>query len=126
MDTSERQIKRIVLQRMDRCLVCHREYGTENVQVISRNPDMWMMVVECADCHARNFVAAVLNEGDPTQAELALRRLSESDVENVVSVAPAEPAIDRDPVSAGDVADMHRFLNAFDGDFNDLFRRVDS
>src|SRR5215217_7004994 len=77
MEASEGQIKRIVLKRMGRCRVCHRSYTGDDVSVVSRKPDLWMMVVECLDCHAKNFVAAVLNEGDPAQAELALRRLSE-------------------------------------------------
>jgi len=73
METDEGQIKRIVISQMERCRVCHRTYTDEDVTVISRKPDMWMMSVECLECHAKNFVAAVLNEGDPAQAELALR-----------------------------------------------------
>jgi hypothetical protein len=121
METNEGQIKRIVLKRMGRCRVCHRSYVDEDVSVVSRKPDMWMMVVECLDCHSKNFVAAVLNEGDPTRAELALRRMSaaeEVDIEfEISSPAPAGA-----PVTAADVADMHRFLEDFDGDFIRLFR----
>lgn len=120
MDTSERQIKRIVLDRMDRCSICHRPYQPDDVHVVSRKPDMWMMVVQCHDCHARNFVAAVLNDGDPAEARLALRRLSagaEDAAEGPVSEAP--PAGPR--VSAHDVLDMHEFLEGFDGDFRRLF-----
>jgi len=122
MEASEGQIKRIVLKRMGRCRVCHRVYADEDVSVVSRKPDMWMMVVECEDCHAKNFVAAVLNEGDPTQAELALRRLSgDSDAAEVVFESDESGAAE--PITAADVADMHRFLNGFDGDFIGFFRR---
>jgi hypothetical protein len=130
MDTSEKQIKRIVLDRMERCSVCHRGFQPDDIHVLSRRTDMWMMVVACAECHARNFVAAVLNDGDPQEAQLALRRLSQSDVdpdalaglggssrEKQAPAAPAEP-----PVSIDDVLDMHEFLNDFDGDFDKLFR----
>src|SRR5215210_6326072 len=79
MDTSEKQIKRIVLDRMERCGTCHHVFGPEEIHVISRRPDMWMMVVECVECHARNFVAAVLNDGDASEAQVALRRLSRED-----------------------------------------------
>lgn len=123
MDTNEGQIKRIVLKRMGRCRVCHRPYSDEDVSVVSRQPDMWMMLVTCEDCHAKNFVAAVLNEGDPAQAELALKRLS-GEIEAAESyLEPAEP-ISTDPVTAGDVIDMHRFLDGFDGDFIGYFRRA--
>jgi hypothetical protein len=122
MEPSEGQIKRIVLKRMGRCRVCHRAYSDEDVSIVSRKPDMWMMVVECDDCHAKNFVAAVLNEGDPTQAELALRRLSgESDAIEVE--AEPETPVSSEPVTAADVIDMHRFLETFDGDFSRHFRR---
>jgi hypothetical protein len=122
MDTSERQIKRIVLDRMDRCSVCHRSYSADDVHVLSKKPDMWMMVVQCTDCHARSFVAAVLNDGDPDEARLALRQLS--------TQARAEPSTEMDdaplhgaPISIDDVLDMHQFLSGFDGDFRALFAR---
>lgn len=120
---SEGQIKNIVLRRMHRCVVCHREFNPEDIQILSRKPDIWTMLVKCEDCQARNFVAAVLNDGDPQEAQLALRRLTEQaeelDAEPVLE--PEAPATG-DPVSAGDVVDMHTFLNDFDGDFAKLFR----
>jgi hypothetical protein len=122
MEANEGQIKRIVLKRMGRCRVCHRSYTDEDVSIVSRKPDMWMMVVECLDCHAKNFVAAVLNEGDPTQAELALRRMSsagEFEIESIEEATVEELA--GDPIRAADVADMHLFLDKFDGDFIGLF-----
>jgi hypothetical protein len=115
MDATEKQIKRIVLDRMDRCAVCHHVFAPEEVHVISRRPDMWMMMVECGECHARNFVAAVLNDGDPDEAQVALRRLSQGEAH-----APAEPV--GPPVGVDDVLDMHDFLRDFDGDFLRLFR----
>lgn len=118
MDTSEKQIKRIVLNRMERCGVCHHLFEPEEVHVISRRPDMWMMVVECGECHARNFVAAVLNDGDPDEAQVALRRLSRGE-EHSIATAPA-PAVP--PVGVDDVLDMHDFLHDFDGNFLRLFR----
>jgi hypothetical protein len=121
MDTSDKQIKRIILNRMERCGVCHHLFEPEDIHVISRRPDMWMMVVECDECHSRNFVAAVLNDGDPSEAQLALRRLSEGsdreglDADPVDSPAPA--------VTTADLLDMHEFLRGFDGDFRRLFAK---
>jgi len=121
METDEGQIKRIVISRMERCRVCHRTYTDEDITVISRKPDMWMMAVECVECHAKNFVAAVLNEGDPAQAELALRRLSEG-VRGRFEIAPEPDVTPADPVNVNDVLDMHSFLDEFEGDFKSLFR----
>jgi hypothetical protein len=123
METNDGQMKRIVLKRMGRCRVCHRSYTDDDVSIVSRQPDLWMMVVQCMDCHAKNFVAAVLNEGDPAQAELALRRLSEG-AELVIDAGEEFVQVDLpagDRVDAGDVADMHTFLRDFDGDFLAFF-----
>jgi len=122
---SEVQIKRIVLNRMERCVVCHREFGTDDIHVLSRKSDIWTMLVECTECHARNFVAAVLNDGDPQEAQLALRRLTQDALgatdEAELAIAPEAPATG-ERVTAGDVVDMHEFLDTFDGDFRALFR----
>jgi hypothetical protein len=126
---SEVRIKHIVLNRMERCIVCHHHFQPEDITVISREREMWTMLVECTDCHARNFVAAVLNDGDPEEAQLALRRLSErpskeispSEMEDV-SFEPEEQLPESsEPVTASDVVDMYQFLESFDGDFKTLF-----
>ncbi len=123
---SEVRIKRIVLNRMERCIVCHHQFHSDDITVISREREMWTMLVECTDCHARNFVAAVLNDGDPEEAQLALRRLSEQATSGpkgtgsleIVTEAPL--AEFGDPISASDVVDMYQFLDEFDGDFKAL------
>lgn len=126
---SEVHIKQIVLNRMERCVVCHRDFHSEDIHVISRKPEMWTMLVECTDCHARNFVAAVLNDGDPQDAQLALRQLSEKAIRTINEAEEsAQPVIELEapaggpPIDAGDVVDMHEFLKDFEGDFRQLFR----
>ena len=125
MDTSEKQIKRIVLDRMERCSVCHREFQTTDVHVLSRKSDMWMLMVSCSDCHARNFVAAVIGDGDAEEAQLALRRLGEEHIRGRAPIEPEEEdAPQGEPVSVDDVLAMHEFLKDFDGDFQALLRRL--
>jgi len=121
MDTSEKQIKRIVLNRLERCRVCHHAFAPDDIHVLSRRDDMWMMVVACTECHARNFVAAVLGDGDPSEAQLALRQLSEEHAESESSL-PTPTAESAPSVGVDDVLDMHEFLKGFDGDFHRLFR----
>jgi DNA-directed RNA polymerase subunit RPC12/RpoP len=125
---SEVRIKRIVLNRMERCIVCHHQFHTDDITVISRESEMWTMLVECTDCHARNFVAAVLNDGDPEEAQLALRRLSEQairdlkDTSMVSEIIPDAPeASHGNPITASDVLEMYEFLETFDGDFKAVF-----
>lgn len=71
----------------------------------------------------------MLNDADPQEAQLALRRLTEDAIlqgehhqgHDDDRIAPEGP-IDGPRVSAGDVIDMHLFLDEFDGDFRALFR----
>ena len=120
MDTSETQIKRIVLDRMERCSVCHRGFEPDDVHVLSRKADMWMLMVSCGECHARNFVAAVIGDGDAEEAQLALRRLGEEHVRSRLDIEPESEAAG-EPVSVDDVLEVHEFLQGFDGDFQRLF-----
>jgi hypothetical protein len=121
MDTSEKQIKRIVLDRMERCSVCHREFEPDDVHVLSRKADMWMLMVTCSDCHARNFVAAVIGDGDAEEAQLALRRLGEEHLRNRAAIAAEHEGPPGDLIAIDDVLEMHEFLKGFDGDFQALF-----
>ena len=122
MDTSEKQIKRIVLDRMERCSVCHRGFEPDDVHVLSRKSDMWMLMVSCGECQARNFVAAVIGDGDAEEAQLALRRLGEEHVRTRADIEPEDDGEPGEPVSVDDVIEIHQFLQGFDGDFQALFR----
>ena len=124
MDTTEKQIKRIVLDRMERCSVCHRGFEPDDVQVLSRKSDMWMLMVSCGECHARNFVAAVIGDGDAEEAQLALRRLGEEHLRSRLETVAAADVEDiaSEPVSIDDVLEIHEFLQGFEGDFRQLFK----
>jgi hypothetical protein len=121
MDT-DKQIKQIVLDRMERCSVCHRGFEPDDVHVLSRKSDMWMLMVSCGECQARNFVAAVIGDGDAEEAQLALRRLGEEHIRTSREIEDEDPGEPIDPVSIDDVLEIHEFLQGFDGDFQALFR----
>jgi hypothetical protein len=125
MDPSENRIRQIVLQRLTLCRVCHRQHESEDVHVISQNPDVWMMVVECPDCHTRSFVAAVVDEEQADQAKVALRRLAgEQELRIRESTDPQESAAEpAEPVSEDDVESMREYLQTFNGDFKSLFAK---
>src|SRR5690606_20759861 len=69
MDASDNQIRRIVVDRMDRCTVCHRRFVEDDVEVVSRKSDVWLMIVQCKDCHSRSFAAVVGESSGPIDAE---------------------------------------------------------
>ena len=119
-------MKQIVLQRMGRCRVCHRTPSPDDIETVSKESDVWTMVVQCPDCHARSFVAAVLNEADADKAAVALRRMSEGDLspalsEGEVEYLDADDAERSERVSVDDILNMHDFLDTFDGNFKRHF-----
>ncbi|MFM8595433.1 MAG: hypothetical protein ACKOCK_13740, partial [Chloroflexota bacterium] len=82
------------------------------------------LVVTCSECHGRNFVAAVMADGDTEEAQIALRQLSRDGTSKPIEITEVRDRADEDrgePVSAEDVLDMHEFLDGFDGDFRRLF-----
>ena len=83
---------------------------------------MWMLMVSCGECQARNFVAAVIGDGDAEEAQLALRRLGEEHVRTRTDIEPEDEGESGEPVSVDDVIEIHQFLQGFDGDFKALFR----
>ena len=122
----EGQVKQVILDRLPRCAVCHSPYEEDDINVVSTKNDVWMMVVECDVCHARNFVAAVMKDGDPDQAKVALQKMSDA-AKSGDDIVESDPELTREaeahfpPISAADVVDMHEFLGQFDGDFARLF-----
>lgn len=123
------QIKHMVLQQLNRCVVCHREYEVSDITSVQRKPGVWTLMVECEQCHSRNYIAAVTQDGNPEEAMFEVRSLTEramqdTSLRNVDNddVTETQDAEVGDPVSAGDVLEMHDFLKDFDGDFERLFR----
>lgn len=123
------QIKHMVLQQLNRCVVCHREYEVTDISSVQRKPGVWTLMVECEQCHSRNYIAAVTQDGNPEEAIFEVRSLTEramqdASLHNVDNDEMSEAAVQKggEPVSAVDVLEMHDFLQDFDGDFERLFR----
>jgi len=127
MDTSDNQIRRIVVERMDRCTVCHRRFVEDDVEVVSRKSDVWLMIVQCKDCHSRSFAAVVGDSSAPIDTESlfgfrpdgSIEITFETDGEYLdIQQDDEEP---EDPVNVDDLLEMHDFLDSFDGNFKSLF-----
>ena len=123
------QIKHIVLQQLSRCVVCHREYEVSDITSVQRKPGVWTLMVECDQCHSRNYIAAVTAEGSAEDAMLEVRSLTQRamrgddrSTDEESDAITSEAPLTGDRVTAGDVVDMHAFLDEFDGDFSALFR----
>ena len=121
MDSSENRIRQIVLQRIGHCRVCHRQHEGGDVNMVSQDPHVWMMMVECPDCHTRSFVAAVVDEKHADEARNQLQEMAIELSIRDMSATPAEPAPPAEPLSEDDVNGMRDFLEGFNGDFKRLF-----
>lgn len=123
------QIKQMVLQQLNRCVVCHREYEVSDITSVQRKPGVWTLMVECEQCRSRNYIAAVTQNGNPEEAMFEVRSLTERATKDASrqtheheEVTNSEAPDTGEPVSAVDVLEMHDFLKDFDGDFERLFR----
>lgn len=127
MDTSDSQIRRIVVERMDRCTVCHRRFVEDDVEVVSRKSDVWLMIVQCKDCHSRSFAAVVGDTSAPIDTESLFGFHPDGSIEITFEMDADFHDIERaaddeqNPVNVDDLLEMHGFLDAFDGDFKSLF-----
>lgn len=128
MDASDNQIRRIVVERMDRCTVCHRRFVEDDVEVVSRKSDVWLMIVQCRDCHSRSFAAVVGESSGPIDSESLFGFRPDGSIEITFEADGEYFDIDQfedeetvEPVSVDDLLEMHDFLDSFDGDFRSLF-----
>ena len=71
------KLRHIVLQQLSRCVVCHREYEVSDITSVQRKPGVWTLMVECDQCHSRNYIAAVTAEGSAEDAMLEVRSLTQ-------------------------------------------------
>lgn len=86
-----------------------------------------MMLVQCEDCQARRFVAALV--GDQTSLS-AIESQMYSFADGGIATEPEpghehsdQPSHEGDPVTTDDVLEMHEFLDGFGGDFRAHFSR---
>lgn len=127
MDASDNQIRRIVVERMDRCTVCHRRFVEDDVEVVSRKSDVWLMIVQCRDCHSRSFAAVVGDTNAPFDTESLFGFRADGSIEITFEADGEYFEIEQpvqepeDPVTVDDLLEMHDFLDSFDGDFQSLF-----
>lgn len=127
MDSSDFQIRRIVVERMDRCTVCHRRFVEDDVEVVSRKSDVWLMIVQCRDCHSRSFAAVVGESSGAIDPSSLFGLESDGPIEITLDIDADFFEVDQDefddtpPVGVDDILEMHEFLESFDGDFKSLF-----
>lgn len=111
------EVRRIVLSVVEDCVHCRQRFSLDDMRIVGRNGNLWVLAVRCPECASQSFVAAVVGEHDDgTTVEAAAIDLVD---EEVVDFEPEAP----DPVTVDDVLDLHEYLEEFDGNFLRLFGR---
>lgn len=114
MEPDNTDVRRTVLSVLDTCSQCQGSYAIDDIRIVGRNGNLWVLTVTCSDCQTQAFVAAVV--GDQEQDDDRVEQTARSEASD--SAGAAESALTVD-----DVLDMHEFLESFDGDFHSLFYR---
>jgi hypothetical protein len=126
MHAQERLIRRLFTTQ--HCSHCLSAYEEENVTVLARRSEVWMVMVSCASCGRKGIFVVSFpgsSRSERRRAILEAEALGEGALtEAVLADEPplgAEAHPPGNPVTADDVIDMHLFLKRFDGNFAALF-----
>jgi hypothetical protein len=107
----EEDKRRLVLKLVARlrCPECGQSYDSHDFILVDRQPDAWVLGVQCHQCGASSHILIVMD----------LR----SKAEPVADLSPEERRIvdGWPPITGDDVLDVHEILDEFDGDLDDLF-----
>lgn len=124
MHAQERLIRRLFTTQQ--CSHCTSSYHEENVTVLARRSEVWMVLVSCVACGRKGiFVVSFPGSShkDRRRVLLEAEALGEGALTEAVLAddPPLIGASSRTPVTGDDVIDMHLFLKRFDGNFAALF-----
>ena len=103
----ERLVKRAIARF--RCSRCHRQHALGNVSVMGRYDRVWIVGVDCDECH------------QPDLFVVSLRKDSSLDRITDLTEEEQERFLARASIDANDVQGIRAFLENFKGDFTQLF-----
>ena len=97
------------LMTSTKCALCGRHYEVDNISILARDEDLWIMQTSCYICGTQCLLAAVVREDSTPEF---ITDLTEAELDEFESVGE---------VTDDDILDMHHFLEDFKGDFSRLF-----
>jgi hypothetical protein len=106
--TAEERLIRRVIARF-RCEHCHRQHAVENVSVMGKYEDVWVVGVDCDGCQR------------PGMFVVSMRTDSSLDAVTDLTDEEQERFLVAKSVDAGDVDSIRDFLAGFKGGFSDIF-----
>ena len=96
------------IARRLKCTTCDRRYRTRDFELLDQKENVAVMCVECRFCHKQSVILAVVQRRrvQPLYSELEPQEWS------WYNQLP--------PVSVDDVIEIHRRMQAYEGDFTDV------
>ena len=137
MDGQERIIRKLFTEKQ--CHRCGRPYEAEQVLVLARRSEVWMVMISCQDCEQKDTYVVKFPPQMQGRRRVTSYRLSRPPASTPLPQEPGEGqqkhpeslempgslVAPSHPVDADDVLDMHLFLKDFNGDFQRLFAEVE-
>ena len=142
MDGQERIIRKLFTEKQ--CHRCGRPYEAEQVLVLARRSEVWMVMISCQDCEQKDTYVVKFPPQMQGRRRVTSYRLSRppastplpqvpggdqqkhpESLEMPGSLVSPTPMVPSHAVDADDVLDMHLFLKDFNGDFQRLFAEVE-
>lgn len=127
MDGQERIVRKIFTEQ--HCHHCGHPYQPEQMLVLARRSEVWMVMISCLDCQQKDTFVVKFPPQIHGRRRVTSYRLSKPTPSTLPlpETLPEEPPPPDSamPVNADDVLDMHFFLENFNGDFQQLFTEVD-
>jgi hypothetical protein len=94
------------------CASCGQAYGEERVQLLAQREELFFVDLACGHCGSQAVAIVTVQVDDEGRR---------ADAGELVKAGPLE----RPPVSADDVLDVHALLAGFQGSPRDLLARLD-
>jgi len=109
VDENERRQQVLKLIGKMRCQSCGRRYRHQSFTLVQKWPDSWVLKTRCRHCEADSHVIVFMQlDANP-------------DYPTDLCADEMEVANDWAPISSDDVLDIHTFLGAFEGGFEEIF-----
>lgn len=97
-----------------KCAVCHHQYEPDDIQIIERHEDLWVLGVTCSECETQGLIFAIIREvSTDVSQSLELDEEDRGDQEILSRI------------NADEILDMHCLLRNFNGDVYDLLLLFD-
>jgi len=94
-----------------KCGVCGRRYGTDNINVLGCQSDVWFLNVSCPSCNGLALIVATFKQD---KADTPITDLTQGDSTKFIGLGV---------ITHDDMLDIHSYLREFDGDFIELFSK---